>query len=303
MKHRPIPHTKLSVSPICLGTMTFGTPVARDEAIAIVRHALDRGVNFIDTADIYEGYARVLGSPGGVAESILGDALAGRRERAVITTKVGNPVGQGADDTGLGRVHILHQIDASLRRLKTDYVDLYELHRPDPNTPLETSVGVMAELVRVGKVRHWGFSNFDTAQVREMLAMCDRHGWARPVVSQPKYNWLDRAIEADHLPLCRAEAIAVTPYQPLQAGVLTGKYRRGEAKPANSRAAEHARWLAEISDETFDRVEAFERGAVSLGRTPTQHAIRWVLDRPGITSVVVGVKNAAQLDEAIRAAL
>ena len=301
MNYRTFPGTPLRVSTLCLGTMTFGTPVAADDAIRIVHHALDHGVNFFDTADIYEGYARVLGSPGGVAESILGQALKGRRESAIVTTKVANPVGPGPDDVGLGRTHITRQIEVSLRRMATDYVDLYELHKPDPNTPLEESVGVMAELIAAGKVRHWGFSNFDVAQIREMVDICTRNKWPLPVVSQPKYNWLDRSIETDHIPLCRKHSIAVTTYQPLQAGLLTGKYRRGQAKPAGSRAAEHARWLPDIPDETFDRLEAFEREAASLGRAPMTHAMRWVLERPGITSVVVGVKSVAQLDDLIAA--
>lgn len=301
MIHRKLTGTSLFVSPICLGTMTFGTPVVEADAIRIVHHALDRGINFIDTADIYEGYARVLGSPGGVAETILGKALHGRRHQAVITTKVANPVGPGKDDVGLGRTHILRQIDASLRRLATDYVDLYELHKPDPETPLEESIGVMAELIRVGKVLHWGFSNFDVSQIREMLSICARNDWPRPAVSQPKYNWLDRDIESAHLPFCRENSIAVTPYQPLQAGLLTGKYRRNAALPAGSRAAEHARWLSEISQAMFDRLEAFEQDAALLKRSPGAHAIRWVLDRPGIVSVVVGVKNTSQLDDAIAA--
>ncbi|MCX5659962.1 MAG: aldo/keto reductase [Planctomycetota bacterium] len=296
MTLRPIPHTSLRVSPLCLGTMTFGTPVAEADAIRIVHRALDQGINFFDTADIYEGYARVLGSPGGVAETILGKALAGRRDRAVVTTKVGNPVGAGPDDTGLGRRHIQHQIDASLRRLQMDCIDLYELHKPDPQTPLEESIGALVEAIRAGKIRHWGFSNFDAPAIRQMIAVCDAHGWPRPVVSQPKYNWLDRELEAAHLPACREFAIAVTPYQPLQAGLLTGRYRRGAPAPAGTRAAEHARWLPEISPEMFDRIEAFEREAAGAGRSPLSHAMKWVLERPGVTSIVVGCKSVGQLD-------
>jgi aryl-alcohol dehydrogenase-like predicted oxidoreductase len=137
MKYRRLPRTELDVSPICLGTMTFGTPVDQPAAVQIVRHALDSGINFIDTADIYEGYARYMGSPGGRAEEFLGEALKGRRGQAIVTTKVGNPVGPEAGDTGLSRAHITGQIEASLKRLRNDYVDLYPLHRPDPATRLE----------------------------------------------------------------------------------------------------------------------------------------------------------------------
>jgi len=294
---RHIPNTDLDVSPVCLGTMTFGNPVAREDAIRIVHWALAHGVNFIDTADMYEGYDRYFGSPGGVAEAILGEALRDRRDQAVVTTKVGNPIGDGQyEGTGLSREHILHQIDASLARLGTDYVDIYELHKADPDTPLEESVGVMAELVSSGKVRHWGFSNFDADQIREMLAICDQNGWPRPVIAQPPYSWLLRDVEADVLPTCVDNQIAVTPYRPLQGGLLTGKYRRGQALPSDSRAAENPKWLS-VEETMYDPLEQFEREAQDAGLAPSQYAVRWLLDRPGVASVVAGVKRAEQLGD------
>jgi aryl-alcohol dehydrogenase-like predicted oxidoreductase len=281
--------------------MTFGTPVPAEEAVRIVHWALDHGINFIDTADMYEGYARVMGSAGGVAEEILGQALRDRRSRAVVTTKVGNAVGNGPDDKGLGRKHILHQIDASLRRMRTSYVDYYELHRPDPETPLAESIAVMAELVAAGKVRHWGFSNFPAPQIREMIRLCGANGWPRPAISQPPYSWLKRDVEAEELPACRELGIAVTPYQPLQGGLLSGKYRRGAPPPATSRAAENSRWLSVPDDALFDRLEAFEREAQQRRLEPASYAIRWLLEKPGIASVVVGVKSIEQLSRLIPA--
>lgn len=301
MRMQSIPHTNLSVSSICLGTMMFGNPVPEDEAVRIVHWALDHGVNFLDTADMYEGYDRFIGSAGGTSERFLGKALRGRRDQAVITTKVGMVIGSGPyEGSGLNRKHILHQIDASLARLQTDRVDLYLLHKPDPHTPVAESIAVMAELVKAGKIRHWGFSNHDAAQIEEMIGLCDAHGWPRPVASQPHYNWLKRDIEAADLPACRKFKIAVTPYQPLAAGLLTGKYRRGATPPIGTRAAE-SQWLKLPDDATFDRVEQFEAEARAAGRKPTHHALRWLLVQPGVTSVIVGVKSIEQLAEATAA--
>jgi len=301
MNLKPIPNTEIAVSPFCLGTMTFGNPVGRDDAIRIVHWALDHGVNFIDTADMYEGYDRSLGSPGGVAETILGEAIKDRREWAVITTKVGNAI--GGDEykgQGLSQAHILHQIDASLSRLQADYVDFYELHRPDPDTPLEESIAVMAELIEAGKVRHWGVSNFSGQQITDIVRLCDTHGWPRPVISQPPLSWLKRDEQADSLPVCREFNMAVTPYQPLQGGLLTGKYRRGRPLPAASRAAE-SEWLNQPDDSLFDRLEQFELEAQQAKLNPTQYALRWLLDQPGIASVVVGVKRIDQLNDVLDA--
>ena len=290
-----IPGTEIDVSPICLGTMTFGDPVGRDDAIGIVHWALDHGINFIDTADMYEGYGRSVGSAGGVAETILGDALKGRRERAVVTTKVGSAVGSSEyAGQGLSREHILHQIDASLSRLQTDYVDVYELHRPDSETPLEETLAVMAELITGGKVRHWGVSNFSGQQIKDIVRLCDTRGWPRPVISQPPLSWLKRDELTDSLPVCRDFNIAVTPYQPLQGGLLTGKYRRGQPLPTASRAAE-SNWLNQPDDSLFDRLEQFEQEAGNYHLQPAQFAIRWLLDQPEVTSAVVGTTRIEQL--------
>lgn len=300
METRLIPHTHIEVSTVCLGTMMFGNPVAEDDAVRIVHWALDNGINFLDTADIYEGYDRFLGSPGGVSETILGKALKGRRDRAVVTTKVGNQVGGGKyEGTGLGRDHIVHQLDSSLRRLQTDYVDFYELHRPDPETPLHESVSVMADLISQGKVRHWGFSNFDAPHVREMVAICDEHGWPRPVISQPPLSWLERENEVEHMPACREYGIATTPYRPLEGGLLTGKYRRGQAVPAGSRAADNPSWGFKPDDELYDRLEQFEREAAAQGLRPAQYAVKWIADQPGVASVVVGSTRIEQLRETV----
>ncbi len=291
MDHRPIPHTDLHVSPLCLGTMTFGNPVDAEDAIRLVHWALDHGINFIDTADMYEGYSRKPGSTGGVAEQILGCALRDRRDQAVITTKVGCEVESGS---GLSRQHIFEQIDASLRRLGTDRVDIYQMHKPDPSTPLIESLAAMAWLIEIGKIRHWGFSNFEPNCIREMIELCDRHNWPRPVASQPRYNWLDRAIESEHLPLCHQLSIAVTPYQPLAGGLLTGKYRSGSAIPAGSRISE-SDWLGSPDAQLYKKLDAFAAEAQAHQTQETAYAIDWLLEQPGVTSVVAGCKSIEQL--------
>ena len=296
MQQRRIPNTNLDVSVVCLGTMTFGTPVDQQGVDRIIDWCLDNGLNFIDTADMYEGYTRFLGSPGGKSEAYIGNALKGRREQAVITTKVGNPVGDDSySGTGLGRDHVLHQIDASLGRLRTDYVDIYEMHRDDPDTPLEESIATMAGLIEVGKVRHWGFSNFEPDDIHRMIALCDGNGWPRPVIAQPQLSWLVRDSEEAYIPTCVEYDIAVTPYRTLQSGLLTGKYKRGQEAPAGSRGDESS-WLDDPDDELWDRIEEFEREADGASLTPTQYAVKWLLDRPGVTSVIVGCKRPDQLE-------
>jgi aryl-alcohol dehydrogenase-like predicted oxidoreductase len=296
MQQRRIPNTDLDVSVVCLGTMTFGTPVDQQGVNGIIDWCLDNGLNFIDTADMYEGYTRFLGSPGGKSEAYIGNALKGRREQAVITTKVGNPVGDDSySGTGLGRDHMLHQIDASLGRLRTDYVDIYEMHRDDPDTPLEESIATMAGLIEAGKVRHWGFSNFEPDDIHRMIALCDGNGWPRPVIAQPQLSWLVRDSEEAYIPACVEYDIAVTPYRTLQSGLLTGKYKRGQEAPAGSRGDESS-WLDDPDDELWDRIEEFEREADGASLTPTQYAVKWLLDRPGVTSVIVGCKRPDQLE-------
>jgi len=282
--------------------MTFGTPVGEAGAIDIVHWALDHGLTFIDTANMYEGYARYIGSPGGVAEEILGKALAGRREQAVLATKVGMKIGPADDDEGLSRPHIRRECDRSLERLATDRVDLYYMHKPDEDTPIAESVGAMAELIQAGKVRHWGLSNFDAVQVRQVLASCDSQGSPRPVVHQPAYSLLKRDIEADLLPLCREEGIAVVPYQVLQGGLLTGKYANPSSPPEGSRAAEKPEWLPLLADDAvMAQVRDLSEQAAEQGFSLYDHTIRTTVQTPGITSIILGVKRAAQLEQAIGA--
>ena len=301
MNLQAIPNTDLKVSPLCLGTMTFGTPVAEPEAIQLTDWALDHGINFLDTANMYEGYSRFLGSPGGVAEEILGKALKGKREQVVLATKVGMKIGPGDGDQGLSRAHVLREIDRSLVRLQCDYVDLYYMHKPDPTAPLAESIQAFNEIIDAGKARHWAISNFSAEQIANLLKICDENGWRRPVALQPAYSLLKRDIEAEILPLCQREQIAVFPYQVLQGGLLTNKYQRGQAVPSGSRQVEKPEWTMPLNDEMFDRLEKIQVDADKLGRTLLQHALKGLLDQPGIISLVMGVKSIPQLENLITA--
>jgi len=296
-----IPNTDLRVSSLCLGTMTFGTPVAEADAIRLTHRAIDHGINFVDTANMYEGHTRFIGSPGGVAEEILRRALEGRRERVVLATKVGMKIGPGDDEEGLSRAHVLREIDRSLTRLGCEYVDLYYMHKPDPKTELAESVQAFNELVDAGKVRYWGVSNFAAEQVSELLQVCDENGWRRPVVLQPPYSLLKRDVEERILPLCQREQIAVVPYQVLQGGLLTGKYRRSTAAPDGFRQVEKPEWTLPLSDELFDRLERIEAEAQAQGRSLMQHALLEPLAQPAVVSLIVGVKRVAQIEGLIAA--
>ncbi len=301
MKRNQIPKTDLSVSEICLGTMTFGTPVGEADAINLTLYAIDKGINFIDTANMYEGYARHVGSPGGVAEEILGKALKGRRNEVVLATKVGMKVGDAPEDEGTSPAAIKKQLDKSLSRLATDYVDIYYLHKPDPSVPLTDILGALKEAIDAGKIKYYGISNYSAEQTAELLEVADKNNLPRPVMHQPPYSLLKRDIEKDLLPLCEREQVAVVPYQVLQGGLLTGKYRRGQAPPAGSRKSEKADWLPDLTDELFDKLEQIEADAKAKGRTMLEHAIKSALDQPAIISVILGVKRTDQIDSLISA--
>lgn len=301
MQYRPLGASGLLVSPICLGTMTFGTPVQETDAIRLIHSAIDLGINFIDTANVYEGYARYLGSAGGVAEEIVGKALRDRRDSMILATKVGAPVGPGPQDRGLSAVHILRELDRSLRRLQTDYIDLYIVHWPDKHVPLETTLTAIDTAVRQGKIRHFGVSNHSAWQLAEMLWIAERQGGPRAVSSQIPFSLLRREFQHD-LPFCLKHGIGVTPYQALQGGLLTGKYRRGQPPPADSRAAEKPDWVWKQDDPLFDRLERVEILAHHMDVPVSQYALAWTLAQPAMSSLVVGVKRLEQIEDAVQAA-
>jgi aryl-alcohol dehydrogenase-like predicted oxidoreductase len=281
--------------------MTFGTPVGEQDAIRLTHAAIDSGINFIDTANVYEGYARYLGSPGGVAEEIVGKAIRDRRDRVILATKVAAPVGPGPQDRGLSAVHILRELDRSLKRLQTDVIDLYIIHWPDKHVPLEVTLRAIESAVRQGKVRYFGASNHSAWQLCEMLWLADRNLWPRVISSQIPFSLLRRELQND-LPFCQQHGIGLTPYQSLQGGLLTGKYRRGQPPPADSRAAEKPDWIWKQDNAMFDRLEAIAMLAAEVGVSMSQYSLAWTLAQPAMSSLIVGVKQLEQVQAAVAAA-
>ena len=301
MQLRSLGASGLLVSPICLGTMTFGTPVDEAESIKLTHAAIDMGINFVDTANAYEGYKRVIGSPGGVAEEIVGKALQDRRDKVILATKVCAPLGPGPQDRGLSAVHILREVDRSLKRLRTDIIDLYIIHWPDKHVPLETTLRALDIAVQQGKIRCFGASNHSAWQLCDMLWLADKGMLPRVVSSQIPFGPLRRELQND-LPFCEKYDMGVTPYQSLQGGLLTGKYRRGQKPPADSRAAEKPEWVWKQDDKLFDQLEGVEGLAKEAGLSMTQYSLAWTLTQPAMSSLIVGVKNVKQIEEAVAAA-
>ncbi len=297
----PLGASGLSVSRVCLGTMTFGSPVGFDDAVALTRHAESIGINFVDTANMYEGYARTAGSAGGVAEDIVGAAIAGARDRFVVATKLGMRVGDGPLDEFTSPEAIRVQLDRSLRRLRTDYVDVYYLHRPDPITSAHDIVTALGRELAAGRIRAWGVSNYGVDQLAALVTAADEAGIARPAVCQPRINLLDLNAFEMLVPYCVAEGISVVPYQVLAGGLLSGKYRRGVTPPAGTRAAEKPDWVAEIDEQTQSRLDEIAAAAAAAGISMPAHAMRWLLEQPGIASVLIGATRADQIDAAVAA--
>ena len=297
-----IPKTEISVSPVTLGTMTFGSPVAFDDAVKLTQYALLHGVNHIDTANMYEGYNRVAGSAGGVAEEIVGAAMCGMsRGKVIVSTKVGMKVGTEPEDEGTSAKAIAKQLDASLKRLNTDYIDLYYLHRFDGNVAAEEILRAMQSAVFAGKIRYYGVSNYSAEQLRALLAAADALHLPRPVVCQPPLSMLKQDTLGELIPLCAAQDIAVIPYQIYQGGLLTGKYQRGMEPPKGSRAEEKPAWLASPDEALYDKLDAIAAGAKARGISMSAYALRWTLEQPAVVSAIVGVKSERQLDDAIAA--
>ena len=300
MKYRRMGRTGLRVSEICLGTMTFGFQTDEAEALSIMDAAIDGGVNFIDTADVYP-----LGSNHvGATEEIVGTWLDDKpRDQFVIATKCFAPMGRGPNQRGASRQHILSAVDESLRRLGTDYIDLYQLHGPDPHTPAEETMRALDDLVRWGKVRYVGASNYRAWQLALALAASDQAGLTRFECDQPRYNILWRDIEADLLPLCQDQGVGIIAYNPLAGGFLTGKYQNSEDLRDDTRftlgnAAQRYRnrYWHDIQFEQVQRLQShFEGRGVKL----THAAIAWVLAQPGITSAIVGASRAEQIEDSL----
>jgi aryl-alcohol dehydrogenase-like predicted oxidoreductase len=294
----------LKVSEICLGTMTFGHQCDEATSFAILDKAADRGVTFIDTADVYP--VPPTNETAGRTEEIVGKWLEGKRERFVLATKCRMRVGPGPNDEGLSRKHVLKAAENSLRRLRTDYIDLYQAHSPDPQTPIDETLRALDDLVRSGKVLYTGVSNFPAWQLALSIGASDRLGLTRFDCVQPRYNLLYREIEAELLPLCRDQGLGVIAYNPLAGGFLSGKYQKLDTVPAGTRFS-----LGKTGELYRERywnqaqlaaVAELRRHFDAKGVPLVAAAIAWVLAQPGLTSAIVGASRAEQLDTSLAAA-
>jgi aryl-alcohol dehydrogenase-like predicted oxidoreductase len=308
MEYRSFGRTGLKVSPLCLGTMMLGAWGNRDhaEAIRIIHRALDAGINFVDTAN---GYSE------GESEVIVGKALAGRRHQVVLATKVFAPMGPAPTERGLSRKAIGEQVGNSLRRLGTEVIDLYQIHRPDPTTPLTETLSTLNDLVRQGKVRYIGLSTnhvagsglwdkrFSAWEIVEALWLSDRHGWERFVSFQPPYSILRRVMEVEHFPMTEHFGLGNLVWSPLEGGWLSGKYRRGARNPLDTERARS--WIGDLANPKFKRrievVEQLVPFAEAHGTTLSRLATAWVLRNPAVHSAIIGPRTMEQLEDSLGA--
>ncbi len=297
MKLRKLGRTGLKVSNLCLGAMTFGNAQwGCDEPTSarIVARFLDAGGNFIDTADVYSN---------GVSEEITGRAIRAKRAQIVLATKVAGPMGAGPNDLGTSRKHILDAVDASLRRLGTDYIDLYQVHAYDPTTPLDETLRALDACVRAGKVRYVGCSNYSAWQLMKATALARELGTARFDCLQPQYSLVCRTIEREHIPLCLEEGIGVIPWSPLGGGLLTGKFKKGAAAPAGARGAVDPTMRERfVADKNLAIAETVASVAASLGKSASQVALAWAATQPGVTAPIFGARTLEQLEDNLGAA-
>jgi len=278
------------VSRFCLGTMTFGGQTDESEALRIIGHAFDQGVNFFDTADCYTG---------GESERILGRALAQRRDAAVIATKVTNPVGPLPNDAGQGRKHILQNVERSLRALQTDYIDLYYLHRPDPVTPPEEIVETMSTLVRSGKIRYYGVSNYSAWEFCRLIHTAREMHAVAPVVTESVYNLITRGIEDEMTPFLEAYRAGLTVFNPIAAGLLTGKHPLGTPAEGTRFATDYGYAQRYFNEQNQNAVELLRTAAEDCGMSLLEFSLQWLLNRPAVDSVIVGASRLEHVQENI----
>ena len=294
MEYRKLGHSGLQVSPICLGTMMFGDETDAAESGRIVASARDAGVNFIDTADVYAE---------GESERLAGKLIAPDRDRWVLATKVANPMGDDPNRRGTSRKWIMRAVEESLTRLGTDYIDLYYLHRDIQATPLEETVGAMADLIRSGKVRYFALSNFRGWRIAETMRVCDLLGAPKPIACQPYYNAMNRQPENDILPACAHYGLGVVPYSPLARGVLTGKYAPGAKPAADTRAGRNDRRImqTEFREESLAIAQKVKAHAEKKGMSAGHFAFNWVLNNRIVTSVIAGPRTLEQWNDYLAA--
>ena len=290
MDYRQLGRSGLKISPLCLGTMMFGAATDEPTSARIIAKAREAGVNFIDTADAYAG---------GRSEEIVGRAIEQTRDDWILATKVANPMGKGPNRGGLSRRWIIQAADESLKRLGTDHIDVYYLHKEDHATPLAETVGALGDLIRHGKIRYFGISNYRGWRVAEICNICDRLGIDRPAVSQPYYHAMNRTAEVEHFPACSYYGLGVVPYSPLARGVLTGKYRLDAAPDKESRAGRNdARMMqTEWRPESLKLAQDIRKHAEARGITAGQFAVSWVLNNSLVSAVIGGPRTEQQWDD------
>lgn len=291
MDYRILGQTGVKVSSLGLGTANFADPTPESECIGIIDAAIEAGINLIDTGNNYAM---------GESERIIGKALIRnkKRQNILLATKVHYPMGPGPNDRGNSRLHILRACDDSLRRLQTDYIDIYQIHRPDPDVPVEETLGALNDLVCQGKVLYTGCSTHPAWQVMEALMISEKKGYVKYVLEQPPYNLLDRRIENELIPMCRAYGLGIIAWSPLAMGMLTGRYSSDADFPKNSRAAIRGGIYAErISPRGIETGNRFVQLAAEAGIPPAQLAILWVKDQEGITAPLIGPRTIEQLEE------
>ena len=296
MQYRYLGRTGLKVSELCLGAMTFGRESSEELSYQMLDRFVEAGGNFIDTANVYSQ---------GVSEEILGRWLKGkRRDDFVIATKVRFSMGSSQNDLGLSRKHILSAVEASLRRLNTTYIDLYQVHMWDPGALLEETLDTLHQLVQSGKVRYLGASNYAGYQLQKAIDLSHQHGWEPFSSLQPLYNLLDRSLEWELLPVCEAEGVGVIPWSPLRGGWLSGKYQRGMSAPPPDTRIEQAEkqgwsesWGTYANERTWQVIDTLLAIASEMQKTPAQVALNWLLQKPAVTSPILGARTLAHLED------
>jgi aryl-alcohol dehydrogenase-like predicted oxidoreductase len=303
MEYRKLGRTGLKVSALCLGTMTMGWTSSKEESFAVLDAFVEAGGNFIDTADVYSFWAE--GNPGGVAETWIGEWLTQKdipRHQFVIATKVRGRMWDGPNGEGLSRSHIMKAVEDSLRRLNTDYIDLYQTHWPDEETPLDETLRALDDLVRQGKARYLGTSNHPAWLLTKTLWVSNKLSLARYDCLQPHYNVVHRAeFERELMALCQDQGLGVIPYSPLEGGFLTGKYRKGKPIPEKARGAASSNVQRYMTDRNFALIDKMEEIGRTYNATVAQVAIAWLLANPVITSPIIGANTVAQLTDTMGA--
>jgi aryl-alcohol dehydrogenase-like predicted oxidoreductase len=294
MEYRLFGRSGFQVSVIGLGGNTFGRACDERQTAEVVAKALELGVNHFDCADTYGG--------GGVSERYLGKALGSRRQDVIVTTKTGFPLGSGPNSDGLSRWRIIKNCEASLQRLGADYIDVYYLHRPDPRTDIDESLGALDDLVRQGKVRYAACSNYAGWEIARICERTLAHDWPAPIVSQSRYSLLDREIEAEIVPACLAYGLGIVPFSPLAGGLLTGKYRAGQAVEPGVRGYGNARFERLLQADVLGVVARLNDFAGARGYSLAEVAVAWLLAQPAVSSVITGVTSPTQVEANVAAA-